>query len=328
MTPVDPPLFIAGCGRSGTTYLRAVVAAHPELFIPTESLFIATYLTRGGALPRGLRAWLFNREPQLRSWYDGPPLPTDDVAAAVRDAHAHAAARAGRRLWGQKTPRFVRHIDAFRRAWPGARFILIYRDPRAVAASMIRSPRHPYDVHGASRRWVRDNGPVAQHLRNPRPDVLLVKYESLILHFDEHLARLFDFIGLSPLTREEVVRNGRVAQFTRGGFDVAGNNVRDGLEPQPATIDAWRRTLSERQCREVERICMPLMRELGYEPLPPGPTGLAVRAAEPVRLKLDRVKNLAVVWHYARYWPGYLFQMVLRTAAIKACGLFAGRDAA
>lgn len=316
-----PPIFIAGCGRSGTTYLRAVVAAHPDLFIPTESLFIATYLTRGHVLPRGLRTWLFNREPQLRSWYHGPPLPTDDMAATVRDAHLYAARQENRRVWGQKTPRFVRNIDAFRRAWPGARFILIYRDPRGVAASMLNSPRHPFDVTWAARRWVRDNAPVVQHLRDPKPDVMLVKYEDLILHFHEHLPRLFDFIGISRLSHEEVVREGKVAQFTVGGFDVAANNVRDGLEPQPKTIEAWKRTLSEGQCREVERICMPLMRELGYQPLPPGATGLRVRAMEPIRLKLDRLGNLGVVWHYARYWPAYLFHTILRTAAIKSFGL-------
>ena len=324
MTFAPPPVFIAGCGRSGTTYLRAIVAAHPDVFIPTESLFIATYLTRGHLLPEALRTWLFNREPQLRSWYHGPPLSTRDVAATVREAHLHAAKLEGRSTWGQKTPRFVRHIDVFRRAWPGARFILIYRDPRAVAASMINSPRHPYDVHWSSRRWVRDNEPVAKHLRDPKPDVMLVKYEDLIQRFDEHLPRLFEFINLSPLPRDEVMRQGKVAQFTIGGFDVAANNVRDGLEPQPRTIDAWKNSLSEGQCRAVERICMPLMRELGYEPLSPGPTGLKLRTMEPVRLKLDRLKNLAVLWQYVRYWPAYLLHTILRTVAIKAFGLFRG----
>ena len=29
------PIFIAGCGRSGTTYLQTIVDAHPAVFIPT-----------------------------------------------------------------------------------------------------------------------------------------------------------------------------------------------------------------------------------------------------------------------------------------------------
>jgi hypothetical protein len=153
---------------------------------------------------------------------------------------------------------------------------------------------------------------------------MLIKYEDLILRFDEHLARVFDFIGLSRLSREEVVRRGEVAQFTVGGFDVAANNVRDGLEPQPKTIDAWKKTLSEGQCRAVERACMPLMRELGYEPLPPGPTGLKVRPMEQVLLRLDPMKNFAVVWQYARYWPAYLFHTILRTTTIRTFGLFRG----
>ena len=40
---VDPFPFIVGVARSGTTLLRAVVDAHPEIAIPPESRFIPTF---------------------------------------------------------------------------------------------------------------------------------------------------------------------------------------------------------------------------------------------------------------------------------------------
>src|SRR3954454_6255545 len=35
------PFFIVGCGRSGTTVLRLLFNAHPDIAIPPESQFIA-----------------------------------------------------------------------------------------------------------------------------------------------------------------------------------------------------------------------------------------------------------------------------------------------
>lgn len=39
-SPSAPPLFLVGCGRSGTTLLRLMLNAHPEVSIPQESHFI------------------------------------------------------------------------------------------------------------------------------------------------------------------------------------------------------------------------------------------------------------------------------------------------
>src|ERR1051325_199517 len=53
--PCAPPVFVVGCGRSGTTLLRLMLDAHPELAIPGETHFLITLwkerrrFERGGA---------------------------------------------------------------------------------------------------------------------------------------------------------------------------------------------------------------------------------------------------------------------------------------
>ena len=37
---LSAPVFIVGCGRSGTTLLRLMLNAHPDLAIPHESHFM------------------------------------------------------------------------------------------------------------------------------------------------------------------------------------------------------------------------------------------------------------------------------------------------
>lgn len=314
------PIFIAGCGRSGTTYLQSILDNHPDVFIPTESLFIPDYLQHGRSLPSRLRNWLLFNEPQLRAWYDGPRFDADDPATAIARCHEHAAAQENKRIWGQKTPRFVRYLDLFRRAYPGAKFILVYRDPRAVAASMLNSPVHPFSLGWACARWVRDNKPVYECLTKPCPDVLVIKYEDFILHFDQQLEAMFRFLQLPALTRADLEQRGRVRTYRNTSFDVASNNVRDGLAPQPKTIDAWRKHLSEGQVREIERRCMPLMEQMGYQPLPPGPTGLQVRPMESLHSAWSQVRNLGILFQYLRHWPYYLVHTALRTAAMRLYG--------
>ena len=37
---MQAPIFIVGCGRSGTTMLRLMLNEHPEIHIPNESWFL------------------------------------------------------------------------------------------------------------------------------------------------------------------------------------------------------------------------------------------------------------------------------------------------
>ncbi len=73
----------------------------------------------------------------------------------------------------------------------------------------------------------------------------MICYEDLIRDFDDHLARLFDFLGLGQLDRAQIEAGGRVRDFKGTTFSIPANNVRNGPAPQPKSIDAWRKSLSE-----------------------------------------------------------------------------------
>jgi len=316
----DGPIFIAGCGRSGTTYIKTIVDAHPRVFIPTESLFIADYLRHGRFLPAGLRKWLFFREPQLRSWYDGPAFELDDPADAVRQVHMTMAGKEGAVVWGQKTPRFVRYMLEFTTAYPDCRWILICRDPRAVVASMLKSKRHTYSLAAACRRWVRDNQPIIAHRQKPAPNVMVERFEDLVCNFDVHVERIWRFLELPPLTRQQVIAQGKVREYRGSGFSVQENNVRDGLEPQPELLDTWKRTLTIYQIRQIEQRCAEGMAALGYEPVLPGEALRPDRPMEALRQALSPAKDLMVVGEYMLHWPIYPIHTLLRKLAIHCLG--------
>ncbi len=61
-----PPFFIVGCGRSGTTLLRAMLNSHSQLAVPLESLFIVDYLEASDDVSAATLRRMLPREHELR----------------------------------------------------------------------------------------------------------------------------------------------------------------------------------------------------------------------------------------------------------------------
>ena len=148
---LDRPVFVVGCGRSGTTLLGTLLGAHPDVVYLNE--------------PRQLWA----QDPRTNVWWPGAGrivLTGDDLAletaAALRRRFAARVAAGGGRRLVEKTP-----INAFRIGYvhalcPDARFVHLLRDGRAVAASIARlasAPPGPSGRRGWPRRRARRSSP-------------------------------------------------------------------------------------------------------------------------------------------------------------------------
>ena len=314
--PTSAIVFIAGCGRSGTTYLRTIVDAHPDIFIPSESLFLIDYLKYAANVPKRVLSWLFFNEPQLKAWYRGRPFRISNIQHAICHVHEHDAFRNGARIWGQKTPRFIRHMGLFNLYFQNIKWILIYRDPRAVVASMLQSKRHTYAVSSACRRWLKDNRPIIQILkaRNSSDNILIVKYEDLIENTEESVANVFDFLGVPPVRTESLPRSARSPKLK--GTRFVPNAVRNGLTPQMNRINAWSQVLSRQQIQYIETKCAREMRFFGYTPFPAHNSSRAVPGAY---ISFDWAKDLLIVNEYLRKWPQYLFHVFCRKVFLIMC---------
>jgi hypothetical protein len=309
----SPIVFIAGCGRSGTTYLRTVVDAHPDIFIPSESLFLIDYLKYSQSVPRRLLSWLFFNEPQLKAWYRGRPFRITNIQRDICRIHEDEALSDGARIWGQKTPRFIRHMSLFDAYFPEIKWILIYRDPRAVVASMLQSKRHTYAVSFACRRWLKDNRPIVQILKDltSSENVLIVKYEDLIENTEESLANVFAFLGVPPVKTENLPLSARSPKLK--GTRFLPNAIRNGVAPQRDRINAWMQVLSQQQIEYVERRCACQMGVLGYRRLHVTGSPQSLSENDPF---FSWVKDLLILGEYLRKWPLYLFHVVLRKTVL------------
>jgi len=308
--------FIAGCGRSGTTYVRTVIDAHPDIYIPTESLFIADYLIHAKYVPQAILSWLFFNEPQLKSWYSGTKFNIVNIRDAILKVHRHAVKINGAKIWGQKTPRFIRYIDLFNRNFNGIKWILIYRDPRAVAASMLKSKRHTFSISRACKRWTRDNRPIIELLQSSKKhkNILIIQYEHFVRNFDSLLEKIFLYLGVTPIGKNEVVLRGSTPKLKGSKFQII--TVRDGLEPHEKLIDTWKNTLTPKQILQIETACSHEMKILGYSP--------SSNLAEFKENILDKyyreyIKDFLILLEYLHKWPHYLFHTAMRKAVFAVC---------
>lgn len=278
------------------------------VFIPEESLFIVDYLLHDGAIDKpGCRA-LLHREPQLRCWYEGPAFQCTSAAEEIRRMHEYSAQRHGARVWGQKTPRFIRHRALIDDKLGPCRWILVYRDPRAVCASMRLSGQHSNSVVRSCARWKRDNADIvsmlAQSERKP-PDVFLLKYENLVSDYESVLESVLSFCGLPAVEMHDLFDNVRPTSFGTSTFE--NNAIRDTVIPDERYLHAWKSALDPREIAYIEEHCSREMETMGYRR-----SGLAVDESFRIRDLVAKTKDLGIIYRYFRHWPSYPIHFMIR----------------
>lgn len=228
-------IFIVGSPRSGTSWLRTLLAGHPSLASPHELHLFERYLIPAERTWREETAALERRRAAGLSSAAGlvSLLDHDALQAWMCDLYRRARSAAlalepGATRLLEKTPNNARHLDLVRSLVPGARFVHLVRDPRDVVASMIEKSRRPLgewapdEVKRATASWLAHVGPA---LRDARPeDTLRVRYEDLRADPMKTLAALAEGLGLA----------GRVEQWL-----VGDPNARAFERTPASTVDRW-----------------------------------------------------------------------------------------
>jgi hypothetical protein len=250
MTTFTGPIFpfLIGCSRSGTTLLRAMLDAHPQLAVPPESHFALA--PDGRALRRALR-----REPWFRHWgIEAPDLGGLEVADAVRAVFAAYAAAHGKPRYADKTPHYVSHLPLLGKRFPEARFVHVVRDGRDVALSLLEVPWGPDDVEGAARHWRRrvlegrDAGLGPDRYRE-------VRYEALVADPERELRALAAWLEL-PYDAAMLDHRVPIVPYPE-------HHRRLALAPTRGLRD-WRREMSAADAAWFEAVAGDALAELGY----------------------------------------------------------------
>ncbi len=284
-----PVPFIIGVGRSGTTMLRLMLDAHPELTIPPETHFVPELIDaiEDGTGPEAaletmtaVRQWGdLHTEPDevLERWRRVEPFA---AGPALRAFYEIFPARQGKPRYGEKTPSYVKSMRKIEGALPEARFIHVIRDGRDVALSRWKRSlgKEPASAAQVAETWERrirraqrQGGKVAHYTE--------LRYEDLVTDTEPNLRRICDFLELEwdPIVLRYYEHAAeRMAEMARDLPATDGKPTRPGEErmqahamtqqpPDPSAMYRWREKMSQADVAAFEGAAGGLLAELGYE---------------------------------------------------------------
>jgi hypothetical protein len=283
----DPAVFVVGMNRSGTTLLRMMLDAHPQLTIPPETHFVPDVIKacrEDGATPEDALAAM----KSAREWGDFGfsdeemlarlrALPKLRPGPAVRTFYEAYMTQQGKQRWGEKTPTYVQKMKLIQRALPEARFVHVIRDGRDVALSVLDRTVRDLTAGDVAKRWqkkitkAREDAPQLEHYME-------IRYEDLILNTEPVLRSVVEFIDLpwddAMLDYHE--RSGeRLKEMARAlpgdgrskELSVERRMATHAMTTKPPSADRvarWRTQMSPEQRAGFEGIAGDLLQELGY----------------------------------------------------------------
>jgi hypothetical protein len=264
------PIFILSLPRSGSTLLQRMLATHPEVATSPEPWILLPQLY--ALRPYDAQAE-YGHRTAARALHDFCDILPGGRAAYLEEVRRtvlalYELAADGATSFIDKTPRYHLVVDDIMEMFPEARFIFLWRNPLAVAASMIDSfgsgrwnlDRYSLDLYGGLERLV-----AAQGRGDPRARSL--RYEDLVADPDGTTASVFEFLGLAPAEDP-------ATRFTE--IDLAGRmGDRTGRKRYTSvtgeSVDRWHETmgnpLRKRWCAGYLRFVGPdRLRAMGYDP--------------------------------------------------------------
>ena len=153
------PIFIVGCGHSGTTLILRILSYHSDIYgINYESRIFFHYRKQ--------------KLEAFRKW------------ERIRKLNKKT-------FWIEKTPKHVEKISEILHTFPKAKIIVIVRDGRDVAVSLTK---RNYSLKEGMKRWVDDNKKVLKYKNNKQ--FHFIKLETFIKSPNETLRILCRFINI------------------------------------------------------------------------------------------------------------------------------------
>lgn len=271
--------FIVGVGRSGTSLLQSMLAAHSKLAFPPESSFLRRY----GAVGRISRMARVSSCSDIVEYLEADsrlqridvslpdvveaaaqagPLDDFSVYRSLLSAYAKSV---GKPHVGDKDPRLIEYLDILRAAYPAADVIHIIRDPRDVLASKKKADwsrnhgtlRHVF-AYRAQINCGRSRG---RKLFGPRYHEVV--YESLLASPEQELRALCSRLGIDF---ETAMLEFSDAAKTLVAPDEMGWKQETMGPLLKNNAGKWRNTLSNWEVALVERCCDMAMRQFNYAP--------------------------------------------------------------
>jgi Sulfotransferase family len=270
------PFFIVGCPRSGTTLLQLLVESQPNIAIPPEShifeRFSDIFHCYGDfSKSANLRLFVHDllRDYHIRDWELG--VTADEFCSQLQERSirgilsllmAKYASKEGACRWGEKTPQHLLYASQITDVFPRAKFIHIIRDGRDVAVSSKRVTVGPPSAYGVAKEWKRYILTFNEFKTELDPDRWIeVRYEDIVRNTNAELARIFRFLGETPVQVGADVPTSFAKEFYVHD-DVHMLSLKQPIST--AKIGAYKKGLTTRELEVFEHVAGDGLQAYGY----------------------------------------------------------------
>ncbi|MEO8734386.1 MAG: sulfotransferase [Flavobacteriales bacterium] len=323
-----PTIFIVGNSRSGTTMMLRIMGNHPSVHPINEPHFFGTLWSpsdKGNIPSREEAAALLSRmitrqrdgffakvvpgkfDEEVSHMLDGLN-PNLDRIGLFKAFMAHECELHDKTIPCEKTPQDIFYIREILEQFPGAKVVVMQRDPRAVMLSQkrkwmrqglgnqgmpdkevrrLRMNYHPYTI---ASLW-NSSARAAERFKDD-PNVVQVRFEDLTTDPQGTLMQLCQSIGI-PFDE-------RMLEVPHAGSSSAKDDL-SRLGVRKDRTDLWRRDLEDVEIAICQRTCAMHMKQLGYEQVKVHPTAIKVLAmwvkfpfklAGAFAMNLSRMRNI------------------------------------
>jgi hypothetical protein len=274
--PAHDGIIVMGAPRSGTTLLRRILNAHPDIACPGETnlLSACARFLRSETIAEGV-------DVGVLSGLQFAGFPEAEVLAKLRDFafgfHREYAKRQGKSRWASKTAFDVFYWDLIEKlCGDDAYFVCVQRHGLDVACSLkelcdtngvyLREVhqyvvKHPRPLEAFCHAWVDISRATRDFVARHPNNAILIRYEDLTADADGVMGKIADFVGVEcpPDWLQNVMKP--PDSMGLGDWKTYSKDKIDA-----GSVGRWQ-SLSEHTISMMGRIVNPMLEASGYQPV-------------------------------------------------------------
>ena len=249
----DQLIFMISLPRSGSTLLQKILGGHSDIYTRSEPWLMLhpLYALKTEGIQTRYNAKL--AADGVQNFLQ--ELPTEDenyYSSRIRDCYLSLYApylnASGKGRFLDKTPRYYEIFDELQKTFPRAKFIILYRNPMAVLASMLETwVKGRYEKLKSYKCDLYEGVEFLQRDFTAYTNTHVVRYEELLLNPEAETEALFNFLQLP--NQPDCIEYGR----QKGERWMYGDpeTVYKKSRPDSQHIDAWHRQLAKPEERKL-----------------------------------------------------------------------------
>ncbi|MEQ9359566.1 sulfotransferase family protein [Coleofasciculus sp. F4-SAH-05] len=247
----NPHIFVFGAPRSGTTLMKLILGAHPNLSSFGYETGLFMYRDIYGFTYEGFTATdianLINQSPDIVRFYD---KFTQQITQQT-----------GGQRFIEKTPQHVLRLKFLLKHFPNAKFINMFRDGRDGYCSARHHQNVPQGKSIVRYAYYWKKCVNARLQQGENDNILDVKYEDLTTNPEQLVQQIMNFLGEEYDARQiepQYYSQNRITKDTRQEFRKLSKSI------DKSSQGRWKKELTESEVQQFHEIAGRELQILGY----------------------------------------------------------------